>query len=57
MAVLKRAVPWWSLPLNWLVGEPALLVTNSRNQNDEPELRVQLLLGTSPEASSSRPSS
>ena len=29
MAVLKRAVPWWALPLNWLVGEPALLVTNS----------------------------
>jgi hypothetical protein len=21
MAVLKRAVPWWSLPLNWLVGK------------------------------------
>jgi hypothetical protein len=20
MAVWKRAVPWWSLPLNWLVG-------------------------------------
>lgn len=20
MAVMKRAIPWWSLPLNWLVG-------------------------------------
>lgn len=20
MAVIKRAVPWWGLPLNWVVG-------------------------------------
>ena len=23
MAVIKRAVPFWSLPLNWLIGEHA----------------------------------
>ena len=40
MGVLKRAVPWWSLPLNWLVGEPTarFLSPTKKKANKMPEL-------------------
>ena len=29
MAVLKGAIPWWSLPLNWVIGAPWYLIESS----------------------------
>jgi hypothetical protein len=30
MAVLKRVIPWWSLPLNFLIGILSLLILESK---------------------------
>lgn len=46
MAAIKRAIPWWSIPVNWFIGTP-IHILNLLTANDTAQYYSETLWAVS----------